>query len=58
MLSPTDLSELESLQTILDQINWAIAEIRDGSAQILENDFASHKVLQMSLSEYGNCYVV
>ena len=35
MLSPTDLSELESLQTILDQINHTIAEISDGPTQLL-----------------------
>ena len=36
MLSPTDLSELERLQTILDQINRAIAEISEGPAELLE----------------------
>lgn len=36
MLSPTDLSELECLQTILDQINRTIAEISEGPAELLE----------------------
>jgi len=36
MLSPTDLSELERLQTILDQINRTIAEISEGPAELLE----------------------
>jgi two-component system chemotaxis sensor kinase CheA len=36
MLSPTDLSELEKLQTILDQINKNISEIGDIQPQLLE----------------------
>ena len=36
MLSPTDFSELDKLQTILDEINENIAEISDGPAQLLE----------------------
>lgn len=36
MLSATDLSEVENLQTILDQIKQNIAEISDGPAQLLE----------------------
>jgi two-component system chemotaxis sensor kinase CheA len=36
MLSPTDLSELECLQTIFDQINEAIAEITKGPTELLE----------------------
>ena len=36
MLSTTDLSELDKLQTILDQISENIAEISDGPAQLLE----------------------
>lgn len=36
MLSPTDLPEVESLQTILDQISQAVSEISDVPAQLLE----------------------
>ena len=36
MLSPTDLSELEKLQTILDEINASMAGISDGPSQLLE----------------------
>lgn len=36
MLSATDLSEVENLQIILDQIKQNIAEINDGPAQLLE----------------------
>jgi len=36
MLSPTDFSELDNLQKILDEINENIAEISDGPAQLLE----------------------
>lgn len=36
MLSATDLSGVESLQTILDQIKQNIAEMSDGPAQLLE----------------------
>jgi len=36
MLSATELSELDKLQTILDQISENIAEISDGPAQLLE----------------------
>ena len=36
MLSPTDLSELDKLQTILDQISGNFAEINNGPAQLLE----------------------
>ncbi len=36
MLSPTDFSELDKLQTILDEINENITEISDGPAQLLE----------------------
>jgi len=36
MLSPTELSDVESLQTILDQINHTIADISDGPTQLLE----------------------
>jgi len=36
MLSPTDFSELDKLQKILDEINENIAEISDGPAQLLE----------------------
>lgn len=36
MLSPTELSELDKLQTILDKISENIAEISDGPAQLLE----------------------
>jgi len=36
MLSPTDFSELDKLQTILDEINENIAEISDCPAQLLE----------------------
>ena len=36
MLSATDLSEVENLQTILEKIKQNIAEISDGPAQLLE----------------------
>ena len=36
MLSPTDLSELDKLQTILDEINEKMAGISDGPSQLLE----------------------
>ena len=36
MLSPTDLSEIDKLQTILDEINAGIAGISDGPSQLLE----------------------
>ena len=36
MISATDLSELENLQEILDQIKQNITEIDDGPAQLLE----------------------
>lgn len=36
MLSPTDLSEAESLQKILDQVDESIAGVSRGPAQILE----------------------
>jgi len=41
MLSPTELSEIEGLQKILDQINESIAQISEGPAQILEQAKAS-----------------
>ena len=36
MLNPTDLSEVENLQKILDQLSEAIAEISDGPAELLQ----------------------
>ncbi len=36
MLSPTDLSELDKLQTIMDEINEKMAGISDGPSQLLE----------------------
>jgi len=36
MLSPTDFSELDKLQKILDEINENIADMSDGPAQLLE----------------------
>lgn len=36
MLSPTDFSELDELQTILNEINENISEISDGPAQLLK----------------------
>jgi len=36
MLDPTDFSELDKLQKILDEINENIADISDGPAQLLE----------------------
>ncbi|RKY12294.1 MAG: chemotaxis protein CheA [Planctomycetota bacterium] len=36
MLNSEDLSELESLQAIFDQINQSVTEITDGSAELLE----------------------
>ena len=36
MLSPTDLSELDKLQTIMNEINEKTAEISDGPSQLLE----------------------
>jgi two-component system chemotaxis sensor kinase CheA len=36
MVSPADLSEVEKLQAILDQIQQAIGQISDGPAQLLE----------------------
>ncbi|MHC4423139.1 MAG: chemotaxis protein CheA [Planctomycetota bacterium] len=41
MLSPEDLSEVEDLQKILDQINKSIARISKGPAQVLEQAKAS-----------------
>jgi two-component system chemotaxis sensor kinase CheA len=36
MVSPADLSEIDNLQTILDQIQQVISEMSDGPAELLE----------------------
>ncbi|MHC4425100.1 MAG: chemotaxis protein CheA [Planctomycetota bacterium] len=36
MLNPTDMSELENLQTILDQVKQNVAQMSDGPAELLE----------------------
>ena len=36
MLEPTELTEIEALEAILDQISRSITELEDGPAQILE----------------------
>ena len=59
MLSPTDLSEVESLQKILDQVNQSIAGISQGPAQILEQAKAAtsdavgllQKILQQEVED-------
>lgn len=59
MLSPTDMSELDGLQEIFEQINQSIAEIKECPAQLLEQAKgktssavdAIHKILQKEVTD-------